>query len=209
MVEFWNLVVGGAVAGGLYAILASGIVLTYQTSGIFNFAHGAIAFATAFLFFQLNTGLGWPVWLSAIVAIVVFAPLLGWGLDRAVFRRLASAPATVKLVVPIALLVAIPALCLYVVDGLTARVDAELPRQDQILAIRGLGPMPKRTWRINDVLIDTNQIAVFVAALVAAVALWLLLRHTRLGLRMRAVVDRRDLAQTRGIDADRTSGWHG
>ena len=206
MVEFWNLVVGGAVAGGLYAILASGIVLTYQTSGIFNFAHGAIAFATAFLFFQLNTGLGWPVWLAAIVAIVVFAPLLGWGLDRVVFRRLASAPATVKLVVPIALLVAIPALCLYAVDRINAWFDAELPRQDQILAIRGLGPMPKRTWRVGDVLIDSNQIAVFVAALVAAVALWLVLRHTRLGLRMRAVVDRRDLAQTRGIDADRTSG---
>jgi branched-subunit amino acid ABC-type transport system permease component/ABC-type branched-subunit amino acid transport system ATPase component len=205
MVEFWNLVVGGAVAGGLYAILASGIVLTYQTSGIFNFAHGAIAFATAFLFFQLNTGLGWPVWLAAIAAIVVFAPLLGWGLDRIVFRRLASAPATVKLVVPIALLVAIPALCLYVVDRINAWFDAGLPRQDQILAIRGLGPMPKRTWRVGDVLIDTNQIAVFVAALVAAAALWLVLRHTRLGLRMRAVVDRRDLAQTRGIDADRTS----
>jgi branched-subunit amino acid ABC-type transport system permease component/ABC-type branched-subunit amino acid transport system ATPase component len=206
MVEFWNLVVGGAVAGGLYAILASGIVLTYQTSGIFNFAHGAIAFATAFLFFQLNTGLGWPVWLAAIMAIVVFAPLLGWGLDRVVFRRLASAPATVKLVVPIALLVCIPALCLYVVDRINAWFGAELPRQDQILAIRGLGPMPKRTWRVGDVLIDSNQIAVFVAALVAAVALWLVLRHTRLGLRMRAVVDRRDLAETRGIDADRTSG---
>ena len=142
MIEFWNLVVGGAVAGGLYAILASGIVLTYQTSGIFNFAHGAIAFATAFLFFQLNTGLGWPVWLAAIVAIVVFAPLLGWGLDRVVFRRLASAPATVKLVVPIALLVAIPALCLYAVDRINAWFDAELPRQDQILAIRGLGRCP-------------------------------------------------------------------
>ena len=84
MVEFWNLVVGGAVAGGLYAILASGIVLTYQTSGIFNFAHGAIAFATAFLFFQLNTGLGWPVWLAAIVAIVVFAPLLVGARSRGV-----------------------------------------------------------------------------------------------------------------------------
>jgi ABC-type branched-subunit amino acid transport system ATPase component/branched-subunit amino acid ABC-type transport system permease component len=206
MVEFWNLVVGGAVAGGLYAVLASGIVLTYQTSGIFNFAHGAIAFATAFLFFQLNTGLGWPVWLAAVVAMAVFAPVLGWGLDRVLFRRLAGAPTTVKLVVPIALLVAIPALCLYVVDRINAWFDADLPRQDQILAIRGLGPMPKRTWRMGDVLIDSNQIAVFLAALVAAAGLWAMLRRTRLGLRMRAVVDRRDLAETRGIDADRTSG---
>jgi ABC-type branched-subunit amino acid transport system ATPase component/branched-subunit amino acid ABC-type transport system permease component len=206
LVEFWNLVVGGAVAGGLYAVLASGIVLTYQTSGIFNFAHGAIAFATAFLFFQLNTGLGWPVWLAAIVAMALFAPLLGWGLDRVLFRRLAGAPTTVRLVVPIALLVAIPALCLYAVDRINAWFDADLPRQDQILAIRGLGPMPKTTWRMGDVLIDSNQIAVFLAALVAAGGLWVMLRRTRLGLRMRAVVDRRELAETRGIDANRTSG---
>src|SRR5690606_12545407 len=37
------------------------------------------------------------------------------------------------------------------------------------------------------------------------VGLWVLLRHTTLGLRMRAVVDRRALSGLRGVDADRTS----
>lgn len=206
MREFLNLVVGGIVAGGLYAIFASGIVLTYQTSGIFNFAHGAIAFASAYLFFQLNTGLGWPVALSAIIAVLLFAPALGWSFDRLLFRRLTDAPETVKMVVPLALLVAVPSLCLLVVDRLNAWFDADLPTQDQILSIPGLGPMPKKIWRISGVIFDSNQIAVFAAALLAAVALWLLLRHTRLGLRMRAVVDRRPLAGLRGVDADRTSG---
>ena len=206
MREFLNLVVGGIVAGGLYAIFASGIVLTYQTSGIFNFAHGAIAFASAYLFFQLNTGLGWPVVVSAVVAILVFAPALGWSFDRLLFRRLADASDTVKMVVPIALLVAVPSLCLLVVDRLNAWFDTGLPTQDQILSIPGLGPTPKEIWRVGGVIVDSNQIAVFSAALLAAVALWVLLRHTRLGLRMRAVVDRRPLAGLRGVDADRTSG---
>src|SRR5690606_37785256 len=105
---------------GVYAILAAGVVLTYQTSGIFNFAHGAVAFATAFLFFQLDTGLGWNRGVAAVVAIGGFAPGLGWVLDRLLFRRLAQAPPAVRLVAPIALLVAIPSLCVYVVD----RVDA-------------------------------------------------------------------------------------
>ena len=51
---------------------------------------------------------------------------------------------------------------------------------------------------------DSNQLSVFVAALVVAVGLWVLMRHTPLGLQMRAVVDRADLAQTRGVN-DRTT----
>ena len=47
--NFLNLVISGIVTGAIYSIMASGLVLTYQTSGIFNFAHGAIAFATGVL----------------------------------------------------------------------------------------------------------------------------------------------------------------
>ena len=63
--------VAGAVAGGLYAIMASGLVLTYQASGIFNLGHGAVAFATALSFHVLNQprqagGLGLPIAQSLI-----------------------------------------------------------------------------------------------------------------------------------------------
>ena len=58
--DFLNLVISGAVTGAIYSIMASGLVLTYPTSGIFNFAHGAVAFVTAYLYFQLNTGQGVP-----------------------------------------------------------------------------------------------------------------------------------------------------
>ncbi len=61
MREFWNLTFSGLVTGAIYGIMASGLVLTYTTSGIFNFAHGAVAFATAYLYYQLNTGLGVPI----------------------------------------------------------------------------------------------------------------------------------------------------
>ena len=49
MDKFINLFLSGAVSGGIYAVMAAGLVLTYQTSGMFNFAHGAVAFVTAFL----------------------------------------------------------------------------------------------------------------------------------------------------------------
>ena len=38
--------------GALYAVAASGLVLTYTTSGIFNFAHGAFGMFAAFLYWQ-------------------------------------------------------------------------------------------------------------------------------------------------------------
>nr|MBO2502718.1 ABC transporter [Thermoanaerobacterales bacterium] len=190
-------------------MLAAGVVLTYQTSGVFNFAHGAVAFASAFLFMQLNTGLGWPVWAAAVLAVLVLPPLLGLALDRAIYRRLGGAPEVVRLVVPIALLVVIPATCLLVVDRLNEWFDAGLPRQDQVFQFRGLGPSPKVVWRftgpLDGVVINSDQVVVLVVAGLMAVGLWLLIRHTALGLQMRAVVDRRTLAGLRGVDADRTS----
>ena len=91
MDKFLNLVLSGAVTGAIYSIMASGLVLTYTTSGIFNFAHGAVAFATAYLYFQLNSGLGVPIVPSLIIAVFIFAPLLGLLLDRILLRRLAKA----------------------------------------------------------------------------------------------------------------------
>ena len=90
MNEFWNLVFSGLVTGAIYSIMASGLVLTYTTSGIFNFAHGAVAFATAYLYYQLNTGLGVPIVPALVIAVFIFAPLLGLLLDRILLRRLAQ-----------------------------------------------------------------------------------------------------------------------
>ena len=60
MSKFLTLLISGAASGAIFAIMASGIVLTYETTGIFNFGHGAVAFATAFLFWQLHTGVTGP-----------------------------------------------------------------------------------------------------------------------------------------------------
>ena len=213
MEKLLNLVISGAVAGAIYSIMASGLVLTYQTSGIFNFAQGAVAFVTAFLFFQLNQptaagGLGWPIVPAALVAILVFAPLLGLLLDRVLLRRLAQAPMYARIVGTVGLLIALPALALWLVTTVGNRVlDLGLPENAPGFDPPGLGPTPRRVvWRpVEGVALNSNQLAVFLAAGLAAVLLWLVLRHTRIGLQMRAGVDRRDLAALRGVDPGRVS----
>src|ERR1700692_1407617 len=115
MEKFLNLVLSGSVTGAIYSIMASGLVLTYTTSGIFNFAHGAVAFSSAYLFYQLNTGAGVPTVPSLIIAAFIFAPLLGLLLDRLLLRRLAKAPVYARIVGTIGLLVALPALAQWLV----------------------------------------------------------------------------------------------
>jgi branched-subunit amino acid ABC-type transport system permease component/ABC-type branched-subunit amino acid transport system ATPase component len=209
--QFISLVIGGAVAGSIYAIMAAGLVLTYQTSGIFNFAHGAVAFSAAFLFFQLNQpeaagGQGLPIAVAAVLTILVYAPLLGWVLDRLMMRNLANAPEAQRIVGTVGLLIALPALCLWVVEQANERFDRGLPTNEQVFQPPGLGPTPRTTWNpVGTVTVDTNQLAVFAGVLVSALVLWVVLRHTRVGLETRAGVDRRALARLRGIDVERMS----
>jgi ABC-type branched-subunit amino acid transport system ATPase component/branched-subunit amino acid ABC-type transport system permease component len=211
--KFLNLLFSGAVSGGIYAVMAAGVVLTYQTSGIFNFAHGAVAFVTAYFFFQLNTGLDVPVVPAALISVLIFAPLLGLALDRILLRRLATAPVYARIVGSIGLLIALPALSLWLVEALGNTVlDLGLPVTTGTgnATVRGIGPFPRETWHLDAIGLDgvslnSDQVAVFVAALLAAIGLWIVLRHTRLGLEMRAVVNRSDLAGLRGVNASRTS----
>ena len=56
MHEFLEFTVIGIVLGSAYAVAASGLVVTYATSGIFNIAHGAIGMSMAFVYWQLSVG---------------------------------------------------------------------------------------------------------------------------------------------------------
>jgi branched-subunit amino acid ABC-type transport system permease component/ABC-type branched-subunit amino acid transport system ATPase component len=213
MIELLSLVVAGAVAGGLYAVMASGLVLTYQASGVFNFGYGAMAYTSALAYHVLHQpaeegGLGLAIVPAALIAIGVVGPLLGWALDVLLFRRLAGAPEVPRLVGTIGVLVALPAAALLVVEVVNAAFGAEWPTGagDQGLAPPGLGPSPPVSWTITrGVTVSSDQVAVLVAAALSAFGLWVLLRHTRLGLETRAGVDRADLARLRGIDTARSS----
>ncbi|MDZ4825629.1 MAG: ATP-binding cassette domain-containing protein, partial [Actinomycetota bacterium] len=207
MEEFLTLVVSGAVTGAIYSLIAAGLVLTYTTTRIFNFAHAAIAFVVALVYFELNSGHGWDQVPAALFAVFVFAPVLGLVLDRLLFRRLARAPETARIVGTIGLLIALPALALFLVEIFQDTfhwggwVGTEIAPDPP-----GVGPVPPDRYQLaNTVPIDSDQIIVFVCAAAAALLLWIVLSHTRLGLQMRAAIDRPALAALRGVDDARTS----
>jgi ABC-type branched-subunit amino acid transport system ATPase component/branched-subunit amino acid ABC-type transport system permease component len=206
MTEFLQLAIAGAATGAIYSLIASGLVLSYTSTGIFNLAYGAIAFVCALLYYELNTGLGWPIVPAFLFVLVVFCPLLGLLLDAAVFRPLARAPDAAKIMATVGLLVALPALARYIVEGGISTFDWGIPDAKLVPQVPGIFRSPPSTSYLwFDVTLDSNRIVVFVTAAIVAVLLWLLLRHTRLGLQMRAVVDRPQLAGMRGVDDRRTS----
>jgi ABC-type branched-subunit amino acid transport system ATPase component/branched-subunit amino acid ABC-type transport system permease component len=207
MTELLTLMVSGGVAGAIVSLIASGIVLSYSTSGVFNFAYAAIAFSGAYLFWLLNTGLHWPTFVAAFVSVCIYSPLLGLLLDVAVLRGLSRAPEAPRIIGTVGLLIAIPAIWLFFVETiLIDKFHVGLPKISGAGFTPGLGPVPKKTWVIADTAaIDSNQVIVLVAAAISAVVLWVIVRHTRLGLTMRATVDRERLASMRGVNTGRVS----
>ncbi|MFI6483977.1 ATP-binding cassette domain-containing protein [Nonomuraea sp. NPDC050663] len=195
-------ILSGLVAGAIFAVLGSGLTLSYAATGVFNFAHGAIGFLTALVYYELYAGLGLPRWLAALVAAGLFAPLVGLVLHRVMFRGLAAAGETAQIVGTIGLTIALPALGLFLVE---LALPLGLAPVDVSVQPRGVGPAPPALFDLGVVTLDSDQLITFGFAVLAAAGLWAFMRHTPYGLRMRACVDRRGLAGLRGIDPDSTS----
>lgn len=206
MDQFVRDIVTGSVSGAIYALIAAGLVLTYASTGIFNLGYAGISFSAAFLFFELNTGLGWPQLVAAGVVILIYCPLLGLVLDVAIFRKLARAPEASQIVASVGVLLALPALCTFIAGRGITLFDWNIPTGTDVQLVPGLGPQPREVYTLfKGVVITSDQIIVLVTAILCVAALWVFLRFTQTGLKMRAVADRHDLASMRGVNDARTS----
>src|SRR5690349_23644770 len=78
----------GLPPGTVYALVALGFVLTYKTSGVFNFAFGAQAYVSAAMYYQAREEWGWGIVPALIVSVFLLAPALGLFLERVIFSHL-------------------------------------------------------------------------------------------------------------------------
>ena len=104
--KFLTFTVVGLSTSAIYAVIASGLVLTYTTTGVFNFAQGAIGMLAAFTYWQLRYDWGWSTPLALAVILLVLAPLFGVFLEAVVMRGLQGTTEVTKIVVTIGLLAA-------------------------------------------------------------------------------------------------------
>src|SRR3569623_1200070 len=90
MTAFEGFLITGLVTGCIYALIAMGLVVTYTTTGIFNFSHGAIAMVAAYMFWQLWQGWGLNVIVAFVLVLLVIAPLFGLLIEAALMRPLTT-----------------------------------------------------------------------------------------------------------------------
>jgi branched-chain amino acid transport system permease protein len=191
MDQFLQATITGLAGAAILAVAASGLVLTYTTTGIFNFAHGAVGMLGAFAYWQVRFEWGWPAPLALAVVLGVLAPLLGVAVERIVMRELYDAPESGRVVVSIGLLAALLGVGLWVWP-----TDVARPLQ------RFWG---NESLSVLDVNLTYHDVASLAVAIGLALALRLLLYRSRAGLGMRAAVDDRSLAMLNGARPHRSA----
>lgn len=177
-------IVIGFTDGSIYAIAALGLALSYKTSGVFNFAHGAVAVGAAYVFYQCHTlsGLPWPM--AAAIAVFGYGTLAGFMFER-LAARISSAATSFRI---------------------TGTLGALLIVQSLAQAHYGAAPLPFQRFlphsstQVLGVSVEADQFITMAIAALAAVGLAVFFRRSRLGTAMRAVVDDPALLDITGSD---------
>jgi branched-chain amino acid transport system permease protein len=186
----FELVLIGIAIGALYSLAALGIVLIYSTTGVLNFAHGAIGMFAAFIAYEFGVVRGWPAPIAVLLALA-FAAAFGWAMERFTLRPLRERPVLTRVIVTLGWLLVIQS-----VAGLIWK-DTAYHVPLQIFPASGV--------RVGQLTLGYNEIANVVVAAVLAVLLGLFLRLSPLGVAMRATADNPSAARLLGIGVNRVS----
>ena len=181
----------GVTTGAVYGLAGVGLVLTYKTSGIFNFAHGALATVAAFTFYELWVTAGLPWGLALALTLVGLSLLLGLGLER-FGARLSRVPLALRVVATVGLILVVES-CYYIIYGQTARLFPQF--------------LPAETFRVGGVNVGYDKVIIVGISMLVTGALYLLFRTTQLGRQMQAVVDDSRLLDLTGASSQAVRRW--
>lgn len=190
MNDYLPFVIIGIATGAIYALAATGLVLTYKTSGIFNFAHGALGMFVTYIFYTLRINVGIPTVVAFAICILVIAPAIGYTMNRVLLRWLPGATATTYVVVSLGLLVFLQGLVIKIYGAAPRTLDAFFPQD---------------TFRLPGVYVGYDQAIVVAVSVAAAVGLVLFFRFSHLGLQTRAVVEDDGLAELQAVEPRRVT----
>jgi branched-chain amino acid transport system permease protein len=170
-------VIAGLVIGGIYAIAAAGLTITYASAGILNFSFGALAYFVARFYYWLHSQQHLALVPAALIALFILGPLLGVLLYLVLFRMLQLASTLIKIVATLGVSVCVPPLAT-LLFGDAAIVQAP-----------GLAPEPVSVYRFLGVPVTMDQLIDYGCVVGVVVLGFVVLRYTDIGLRVRAMVD--------------------
>jgi branched-chain amino acid transport system permease protein len=189
---FWTeVLLGGLMAGVLYSLVALGFVLIFKASGVFNFAQGAMVLFAALAVARLSEKM--PLWLAIVLAALIMVAL-AMLIERLVLRPLVNQEGVTLLMATLGVT--------YFLDGLGQtlwgsdiyRIELGIAREP-VMILDGVFQ--------GGILINKDDVAAAVVAVILVSALALFFQKTNTGRALRAVADDHQAAQSIGIPLNR------
>jgi branched-chain amino acid transport system permease protein len=187
MASFIQLLVSGLATGAIYALIAVGFTLLWQTSQTINFAQGEFVMLPAF-FVLAAMNAGAPFWLAALIGVAASAIVLGL-----IFKVIVVDPMLRYGVLP--LVISTIALSLFLKESAKDFYSSQAQPFPALV--------PAVDIHVLGAVISTQSLAVLAVAIVTVAALHLLLNSTRLGRSMQATAQNPTLAKILGIPVQR------
>src|ERR671931_2900029 len=179
---FAEVVVGGLMAGVMYAMVALGFVLIFKASGVFNFAQGVmVLFAALTLVGLMERGV--PVVLALLLTIAAMV-VLAFAIERIVLRPLVNQEHIILFMATIGLN--------FFLEGFGEMLwGANVKRLD-------VG-IPDTSFKIGNVLVNRLELTAALTAAVLVTVLAVFFQKTGIGRALRAVADDHEAALSLGI----------
>ena len=186
-------VLAGLALGSIYAIASAGLVITFVSAGVLNFAFGSMAYFVARFYYWLNSQHGWPTDAAGAVSLLVLAPLMGILLYGLLFRFIRGKSTLVKLVATIGLSVGLPPVADFLFGTQT------------ITSAPGLAALSDSPYHVLGTTVTTDQLITYGFLFFVVIAGTAILRLTDIGLKVRAMVDSEAMASLSGTNPGRVA----
>ena len=186
MAEFFqtNLpyILAGISVGGQYALIAIGYTMVYGILRLINFAHGDVFMVAGLVMVYASASL--PMYVSVPI-VLISTVILGYLIERVAYKPLRSAPRMSVMISAIGVSYLLKNCALYFTGGL-AKIYPTLPWISESITIFGA------TTKVVTVVTP-------ILTLVLVIVLSLFIKHTKIGMAMRAVAKDFETSQLMGI----------
>ena len=184
-----ELTINGALTGLLYSLVAIGLVLIYKSSAVPNLAQGALTMMGAYVVLAFSHNLGWSLWISIPLAVVIMF-FVGMGIERVALRRLAGRPIVMILMMTMGLDIFLRGTTLAIWGGTSRSMNL------------GVSYNP---FFVGDMLLSRIHMVGAAVAIALFIGFMVFFR-TRMGIRLRAISDDYLASWSVGISVEKGVG---
>ena len=179
-----QFLINGLITGLLYSIASLGFALVYNTTRIFHIALAVLYIAAAYFFWHLSIVFQLPLWLAFVLSLFLTA-LLSLGIEKWVYYplHLNKSSLNVILVSSIGVFIIITNVVAMIWGNETKTFSSEI----------------SQVYIFGDVIITSHQVLQFFASVVLIIMFFILLKFSRIGIKIRAIRDDHELYQILGF----------